>query len=159
MNEEVKRLNELLELTYRDIQRLEHRMQRSANSPLSISELHFIESVGLCTDRPCTVSELASQLGITLASVTVAVNKLVGKGMLEKTKSLIDGRSVIITLTREGMRMFRMHRFFHHRMVSDLTDGMSEEEVQVLLRAMEKLDQFFLRSLSDDNHAEKEERP
>ena len=158
MNEDVKRLNDLLELTYRDIQRLEHRMQRSSNSPLSISELHFIESVGLCTDRPCTVSELAAQLGITLASVTVAVNKLVGKGMLEKVKSPEDGRSVHISLTRDGMRMFRMHRFFHHRMVRDLTDGLTKDELMVLVRAMEKLDRFFVDSLGEDNQSEKEAR-
>jgi len=159
MREDINKLNELLELAYRDIQKVEHSMQRSVHSPLTISELHFIEAVGLRKNHPCTVSALAAELGITMASVTVAVNKLVTRGMLTKEKSPDDGRSVQIRLTREGQRMYRMHRYFHRQMVRELTQELTPEELKALLHGIEKLDAFFRKAVGEPADSEKEGQP
>ncbi len=90
-----------------------------------------------------SVSGIAAALGITLSSVTIAVGKLVRKGFLTKARSEQDGRSVCISLTKEGKRIYRMHRYFHYKMIRELTGGFDEKEKRVLLAGVEKLDHFF----------------
>ena len=138
-----KKLNGLLIDTFRQLTDVEANMARDANSPLSISEIHLLEAVGGSPEGVQSVSGIAAALGITLSSVTIAVGKLVKKGFLYKAKDKKDGRSVRISLTREGKRIYRMHRYFHYKMIRELTEGFNQKEKQVLLAGVEKLDHFF----------------
>lgn len=136
-------LNDLLVKTYRLVEQVEENsVRKMRNSNLSISEVHVIEAVGR-TGEPRTISELAADLDITLPSATVAVNKLVKKGFLAKQKGEQDGRQVLISLTKEGKTIERVHRFFHEQMVKQVADELSDEEKQVLLKAIRSLNLFF----------------
>ena len=80
-----EQLNEVIVDTYRSILRVEENiLKRSDQTDLSISEIHILEAVGKGKDRRRTISELAEVLNITLPSVTVAINKLMKKGYVEK---------------------------------------------------------------------------
>ena len=80
-----EQLNEVIVDTYRSILRVEENiLKRSDQTDLSISEIHMLEAVGKGKDRRRTISELAEVLNITLPSVTVAINKLMKKGYVEK---------------------------------------------------------------------------
>jgi len=145
MDEFVVLLNDLLVKTFRNILKFEEKSINYKNKMMiSISEVHLIEAVAQSANK--TISEIANELGITLSSVTVAVNKLVKKGFLAKDKSDIDGRSVIISLTRQGEKAKKLHGFFHQKMVREMSDQLSEEERTVLLRGIKKLNDFFEQS-------------
>jgi DNA-binding MarR family transcriptional regulator len=136
-------LNTLLVETYHLIERVEENsVKKMRDGNLSINEVHVLEAVGK-TGEPRTISELAADLDISLPSATVAVNKLVSKGFLEKQRGEVDGRQVLISLTKKGKTIDRVHRFFHEQMVKKVAAELSDEEKQVLLRAIRNLNRFF----------------
>lgn len=147
-----KELNDMLVSVYQSIGRMEQQMLKNdSRIELSISEIHFIEAVGSDVEEyPLgkTISELSRQMGITMSSVTLAANKLIKKGFLQKEKSATDGRVAHIKLTNEGRRMYKIHRLFHHTMVSEITGGMNVSDKETLLYIVGRLNEFFKKEVS-----------
>lgn len=143
-----EQLNEVIVDTYRSILRVEENiLKRSDQTDLSISEIHMHEAVGKGKDRRRTISELAEVLNITLPSVTVAINKLMKKGYVEKVRGEEDGRIVYVSLTRQGRRIDSAHRYFHESMVRSIIRDMTESEMQALYKGVMKLDAFLKEQL------------
>ena len=143
-----EQLNEVIVDTYRSILRVEENiLKRSDQTDLSISEIHMLEAVGKVKDRRRTISELAEVLNITLPSVTVAINKLMKKGYVEKVRGEEDGRIVYVSLTRQGRRIDSAHRYFHESMVRSIIRDMTESEMQALYKGVMKLDTFLKEQL------------
>ena len=143
-----EQLNEVIVDTYRSILRVEENiLKRSDQTDLSISEIHMLEVVGKGKDRRRTISELAEVLNITLPSVTVAINKLMKKGYVEKVRGEEDGRIVYVSLTRQGRRIDSAHRYFHESMVRSIIRDMTESEMQALYKGVMKLDTFLKEQL------------
>lgn len=145
-----QKLNELLVGVYRQINKIEEKaLKQLGPSDLSINELHLLEAVGKDRKNGRTVSDIACDQDITLPSVTAAVNKLMKKGYVEKIKAEHDGRVVYVRLTRLGRKMNAGHQYFHENMVRNLSDGMSEEEKEVLIEGIQKLRKFLYRNLEE----------
>lgn len=139
-----EQLNAVIVDTYRSILKVEETiLKRSDKIDLSINEMHMLEAVGKDKDRRRTISELAEELNITLPSVTVAINKLMKKGYVEKVRGEEDGRIVYVSLTRMGKKIDSVHRYFHESMVRSIIRDMTEEEQQILYKGVMKLDQFL----------------
>lgn len=145
-------LNLIIIDAYRSILKVEEKMLRSASQiDLTISEMHMLESVGKGKDRRSTISEIAEDLDITPPSVTVAINKLMKKGYVEKIRGEQDGRIVYVALTRKGRKIDSIHRYFHENMVRNVISGMSEEEQRALYKGVQKLDAFLKKRISLDD--------
>jgi len=141
-------LNDLLVAVFNDILRAEEEyLRKGLSRGLTIREMHMIEYIGKAGAEGRTLSEIADFLKVARPSVTVAAKKLEGKGCLEKNSCAQDGRVVRVTLTREGRKVFMQHMRFHTLMVRELEDGLSDDEKSVLIRAIEKLDKFFEKSI------------
>ena len=139
-----EQLNAVIVDTYRSILKVEETiLKRSDKIDLSINEMHMLEAVGKGKDRRRTISELAEELNITLPSVTVAINKLMKKGYVERVRGEEDGRIVYVSLTRMGKKIDSVHRYFHESMVRSIIRDMTEEEQQILYKGVMKLDQFL----------------
>ena len=139
-----EQLNAVIVDTYRSILKVEETiLKRSDKIDLSISEIHMLEAVGRGKDRRRTISELAEEMNITLPSVTVAINKLMKKGYVEKIRGEEDGRIVYVSLTRMGRKIDAVHRYFHESMVRSIIRDITEEEQQILYKGVMKLDQFL----------------
>ena len=91
-----KQLNDLLVDTFKVITKIEEVSIRRTGCELSVSEVHILESVGKGGAEGRTISDIADDLRITLPSVTIAINKLVKKGYVQKVKSPTDGRMVFV---------------------------------------------------------------
>ena len=142
-------LTYILTETFRDIWRLEERMvQKIGQMNMSGSELHLLDAVGKNGNEFKTISEVAEILEITLPSVTNAVKKLAERGYIEKSKSETDGRCVFVRLTVLGKRVNAVHKHFHRQMVTEVADGLSESEKDILKNSLTKLDNFFKKSLT-----------
>ena len=145
-----EQLNDLIVDAYRSILKVEETiLKRSDNIDLSINEMHMLEAVGKGKNKPKTISEIAEDLGITLPSVTVAINKLVKKGYVEKLRGEEDARIVYVTLTKQGKKIDSVHRYFHESMVRSIISGRSEQEQQVLYQGILKLDLFLKKKISE----------
>ncbi|MFA6948752.1 MAG: MarR family transcriptional regulator [Eubacteriales bacterium] len=139
-----RQLNVILIDTFNVIKRVEENALRGMHkNNLSISEYHMIESVGKGGERGRTISEIASDLAITLASVTIGINKLVKKGYCVKKKSETDGRVVYVSLTRIGRKVNAGHRYYHEKMVRAVSDEFNDDELRLLIKVIEKLNNFF----------------
>lgn len=149
MNRRSKILNRMLVETYRQINEIEEKsITMDSNINLTISELHLLESVGK-NKEGCTISFIANDQNITLPSVTVAVNKLVKKGYVEKQKSDKDARQVLVKLTRLGRKVNASHQYFHENMVRSILKEFSEEEQDILMKGVEKLNAFLEHKLEN----------
>ena len=143
-------LNTLLMDTYHSIMKVEEEMlQNNGQLDLSIGELHMIEFIAKDRDRGKTISEIAENQNLTLPSVTVAVNKLVKKGFVEKERCQEDARVVWVKVSRQGRKADTIHRYFHRQMIRSITGELTEEDRASLLVGVSKLNDFFHKKLAE----------
>ena len=131
-------LDELLSGTFNSILRIEERsLDNRLTHGLTITEVHTIVAVGLHERNPMNV--VAARLGVTLATLTTAVAKLVRKGFIERSRFEDDRRVVLVSLTKKGRQVLRAHNLFHHQMIDEaLADLTEEEETQVILKEIKQ---------------------
>lgn len=142
MSKSVGVVNELLVETFNDILQIEQRaLKEGVLKDISITEIHTIDAIGMYEYR--TMSEVAQDLKITVGTLTTAINKLLKKGYVDRKRGEEDRRSVMIALTRKGKLAYRIHDKFHSNMVHATIDGLNEEEEEVLIKSLEKLNTFF----------------
>ena len=147
-------LNELLNEAFWSVLKLEEEAAKStAQGDFSISELHLLEAAAKDEEHGRRISELAADLKITLSSVTIAVNKLVKKGYVEKIRSEQDARQVFVKLTKMGRKVNAGHLYFHENMIRTMSQEMDSSDKEILVRAMKNLNQFFKRKLEARNEA------
>ena len=141
---DAERINDFLVDAYGRISKIEERaMTTGLGSAISITEIHIIEKIGLT--EPARMSEIAHLLGVTLATLTVACDKLEAKDLVRRARSRTDRRVVHVTLTPRGRAVYEYHRSFPERMISSILDTLSPEQSAVLAQSLEKLQDFFNR--------------
>ena len=137
-------LNGVLTDTFNSILKYEElSLKKILDVPVTITEAHIIEAVGKREGGETTVSSLASFLGISPPTATVAVKKLENKGFIKKVQCQKDGRRSIISLTDMGKRVERIHRIFHEKMVRNIGRQFADDEKDILLKAIKTLNEFF----------------
>ncbi|QBD86227.1 MarR family transcriptional regulator [Clostridium tetani] len=142
MSKSMNVLNELLVDTFNDILTIEQNALQSGEfRDLSVTEMHTIEAIGMYTQK--TMSEVANKLNITVGTLTTAINNLVKKGYVERSKSEKDRRIVYIQLTKRGKLAYRIHDKFHLDMIKETISGLMDEEEEILIASLEKLNNFF----------------
>lgn len=142
-----KQLDELLSTTFNTVLRIEERaVQSRLTEGLTIAEIHAIAAVGLYEENPMGV--VAARLGVTLATLTTTMRRLVEKGYVARTRSDEDRRKVLVSLTKLGRQAWRVHELFHKRMVDEALSGLDDEEQRVLARSLIKVKAFFERELA-----------
>lgn len=142
MSKTINVLNELLVDIFNDILTIEQRaLSEGEFKDLSITEIHTIEAIGMYEAR--SMSEVAKDLRITVGTLTTAINNLVKKDYVERKRVEEDRRVVLIQLTKRGKLAYRVHDKFHKDMIRATIEGLSEQEEQVLVESLEKLNIFF----------------
>jgi DNA-binding MarR family transcriptional regulator len=155
MKNTVSVLNELFVNTFNDILSIEQKaLQSGTFKDLSVTEIHTIEAIGMYGTK--TMSEVAGILGITVGTLTTAINHLVRKEYVIRKKSEEDRRVVQISLTRKGKLAFRVHEKFHADMVRAIIEELTQEEEEVLIRSLDKLNSFFNTKMQSENSTDKE---
>lgn len=149
MNTFEEHLNDLLVNTLNYVLKFEETSLKTiADIPITVTEAHMIESISKRSGKS-TVSDIATDLNIAVPTATVAVKKLINKGLVEKAPFCEDGRRFIISLTERGEKVDRAHGVFHRRMVRNISREFSDDEKEVLLSAILKLSLFFKEKVED----------
>ena len=137
-----ERLNDILVNLFRDILYLEEEaMKRSGYKDLSMNDWHIIDAIG--DAEPKTMSEIASELSITVGSLSISMNGLYKKGFVERKRGEKDRRRVYISLTEKGDQAFKAHRKFHRDMIEAVREDQSDSEYKALVSSLTKLADFF----------------
>ena len=108
---------------------------------ISMNDMHIIEAVG--DGEPKNMSSIARIVGVTVGTLTIAMNNLVKKGYVIRTRSEKDRRVVLISLADKGKKAFRRHEEFHLQMVQAMRQGLDDEQCLVLMQAMKNLRTHF----------------
>ena len=88
-----EQLNSFLVDVFGRINKIEERaMAGGLGSAISITEIHIIEKIGAM--EPVRMSEVAKSIGVTLATLTVACDKLEAKELVSRARSSTDRRVV-----------------------------------------------------------------
>ena len=142
MKDKFLEINRILVEIYDDITHIEeYSIKSGAFKDLSITEIHTIEAVGLYGSR--TMSEIASKLDTTMGTLTTAIDKLIKKGYVERSRSDIDRRIVNVSLTNRGKLAYRIHEKFHMDMVKEVMEDFNQDEEEILLSALRKLNKHL----------------
>lgn len=135
-------LNELLVDLFNNILRIEEKaLHDGETKDLSVTEMHTIEAIGTSGER--SMSEVAKKLNITVGTLTIAINKLIGKGYVVRRRIEEDKRVVLVGLTEKGLNANRIHERFHDEMIKATIGQLSEKEEEILIGSLSKLSEFF----------------
>lgn len=142
MKEKFIEINRILVEIYDDIIHIEeYSIKSGAFKDLSITEIHTIEAIGLYGTK--TMSEIAAKLEITMGTLTTAIDKLIKKGYVERSRSHIDRRIVNVGLLNKGKLAYRIHEKFHLDMVKEIMTDFNTDEEEILLTALHKLNKHL----------------
>lgn len=135
-------LNDVLVNLFRDIMDIEQKAIVSQEfKDITSNDIHVIESIGL--SEPKNMSTIAKKLSVTVGTLTIAMNSLVKKGYVLRERGQEDRRVVYISLSEKGRRAYEHHSRFHQEMINGVISALEPDEINALVKALEKLNQWF----------------
>ncbi|MDD7220080.1 MAG: MarR family transcriptional regulator [Clostridia bacterium] len=135
-------INDVLVNLFNEIMDLEERALITPEyKDISVNDMHIIDAVGIQEQK--NMSSVARALGVTVGTLTTAMNNLVKKGYIYRTRSQKDRRVVLVSLSEKGEKAYYHHKDFHEKMVLAVLKDLNAEETEVLTEALVKLQKFF----------------
>jgi MarR family transcriptional regulator, 2-MHQ and catechol-resistance regulon repressor len=117
---------------------------------LGLSDFGVLEL--LLRDGPLPVNTIGPIVDLTPGSISIAVDRLVGKGLVSRVESAEDRRVRIVTLTPRGKDLivsaFRKHSGQMKKVFSEL----SSEELRRLEEALKKVGKRAAALMAERNH-------
>jgi DNA-binding MarR family transcriptional regulator len=88
-----------------------------------------------------TVSQrrIATELGLSAGTVSLRIDRLVRRGLVQRQPDPDDGRGAVITITNQGQALFEACAPEHLSNARELLAGLDEQERQTLGRLLGKL--------------------
>jgi DNA-binding MarR family transcriptional regulator len=123
------------------IARMARRLRQEAGdelSPSSMAALATIENRG-----PLTPSELAEYEGIKRPTATRVLQRLLEAGLIERTADPSDGRSAVVSVTRDGAALLRRLRSRKTAYLAKRLRELPDDDVKALERAAEVLERLL----------------
>ena len=137
-----RQLNHFLVGLYQDIMDVEERaLITDRFSDISINDMHIIEAIGIAEPKPS--SQVSKALGITMGTLTKAVDALTRKGYVRRERSEEDKRVVLLSLYEKGRIAYEHHAKFHEDMVQAVIAQLDPEESAVLEKTLSSLQDYF----------------
>ncbi len=140
-----QRLNDIFVKVFNQILSWEEQSFKDMGiTEITLRELHVIEAVyALLEGRHNRMTEIAKYLAITPGSLTTAVNCLVKKGYLSREQAEFDRRIVFIVPTHKAEKVNSLHQKFHARLIEEITFGIREEDIDVIMGILNNLNISF----------------
>lgn len=142
MNEAYEALNDLLVKLFNNILTYEERALLTEEfKDISLNDMHVIEAIGI--NQKKNMSSIAAILEVTVGTLTIAMNNLVKKGYVKRSRSAKDRRVVLVSLTDKGEHAFAHHKEFHDGMIYDIMERLNGEKLDVLVDALHSIQNYF----------------
>ena len=104
---------------------------------VTVNEYLYLEIINNL-DKP-NFSDLSMSLKLTKPSITVMINKLIGKGYVCKYQSDVDRRTFFIRLTQEGKKIIEAEKAVYKDFISKIKEYLSKEELNQLSNILAKI--------------------
>ena len=134
-------INELLVEIFNRILTMEGQNLKDKGIKLSMSEVHVLEAIQ--NSEEATMSNVAKKLGITIGSLTTAINTLFQKGYVSRQRDSEDRRKVMVTLLPKALDVLKEHDEFHREMIDSIFNDLELEKDELLIESLEKLSSYF----------------
>lgn len=96
-----------------------------------------------------SLSDAAEFIGLTLSSMSILVNGLVERELVQREPGILDRRRIHLSLTDAGQVMLRNVRTETQNRLAEMVGDLSDEQQRTIVAAMELLRPIFLpRSLT-----------
>ena len=137
-----KSLNEVLVNLFRDVMDIEQKAIITEEfQDITNNDMHIIEAIGM--NEPKNMSTIAREISVTVGTLTIAMNSLVKKGYVLRERGKEDRRVVYISLTERGRAAYVHHARFHKAMIDSISDELTSEEMELLIKTLTKLNKWF----------------
>ncbi|BBO84164.1 MarR family winged helix-turn-helix transcriptional regulator [Desulfosarcina ovata] len=110
-------------------------------SGITLPQMHTIEILGV--NSMIKMKDLASKMGVTTGTLTVMIDNLEKKGLVQRIQNPADRRSYVIQLTEKGTEHYQRHSDFHLKLTRECTANFSEAEI----RTFDTLLREFIRHI------------
>lgn len=98
---------------------------------LTVGELHVIEMVDQNNNKPMTL--IAKKMKVTVGSLTIAINRLVQKGYLLRTRHEMDHRVILVSITPKGKKVLKSHDQFHENILGLVLDSLTLKQTLTVM--------------------------
>ncbi|MDO4393977.1 MAG: nitronate monooxygenase [Bacillota bacterium] len=143
MDKDIRKINNIIVDIFSLVELLEEEsVKGSSFENLSLKEVHTLVAVG--SGRPKTMTNVASTLGISVSTLTTAINKLVKKGYVDRFRDERDKRIVRISLTEQGLIVLNKHEQYHEQVVGEALRRLSKNERNRLERVLTEIEHFLM---------------
>ena len=137
-----KTLNEVLVNLFRDVMDIEQKAIITEEfQDITNNDMHIIDAIGI--EEPKNMSTIAREISVTVGTLTIAMNSLVKKGYVLRERGKEDRRVVYISLTERGRAAYVHHARFHKAMIDSISDELTSEEMELLIKTLTKLNKWF----------------
>lgn len=113
---------------------------------LSIAEIQYILSIQ--PDRKITMTDLAKSVSVLLSTATAMVDKLIKRGLVQRTRDEGDRRVVFIELSEEGKKVcnsiLETRKLILEKLFSALNDTEQKLMFELLTKLYKKIDEIEL---------------
>jgi DNA-binding MarR family transcriptional regulator len=106
-------------------------------------EMILLNVIG--NEGTCNMKRLTEELGLPPSTATRQVTRLVELGFVKRTTPPDNRRTVHLSLTPEGEERYRLYRKQHTDVFKLVLHELSQEEQEVLVKALEKIYEMRLR--------------
>ncbi len=117
-------------------------VEKSIYKDISVNDMHILNAIGI--EGKKSMSVIAKQIGVTVGTLTIAINSLVKKGYVSRSRSERDRRVVLVFLSDKGRAACEYYQRFIRSMVQAMRDGLDDGQCEVLVQAMTNLREYFL---------------
>jgi len=122
----MKTLSNLIVEFYEKLSSWEHSIVEG--SGITLPQMHTIEILGV--NNGIRMKDLAAIMGVTTGTLTVMIDNLEKKGLVERIQNPDDRRSYMIRLSADGTAHYERHADFHLKLTRECTAAFSDEEVK-----------------------------
>ena len=134
-----KTLNEVLVNLFRDVMDIEQKAIITEEfQDITNNDMHIIEAIGM--NEPKNMSTIAREISVTVGTLTIAMNSLVKKGYVLRERGKEDRR---VVYTERGRAAYVHHARFHKAMIDSISDELTSEEMELLIKTLTKLNKWF----------------
>jgi MarR family transcriptional regulator, organic hydroperoxide resistance regulator len=90
----------------------------------------------LDAEQPTMVGDLADHMGVTSATMSIAIGRLVQHGYVDRVLDPVDRRKVQLRLTGAGVRICAANSVLEPSLVSEMLNQLSERDRRAALRGL-----------------------
>lgn len=120
--------------TYSTLERVAH--ENIAGLGMCLSDFAVLET--LLHKGPLPVNTIGPKVGLTSGSISVAVDRLAARGLVERRNHPDDGRTRVVNLTPAGLKLIEPAFARHADAMNAALSGLSESDKETLVTLLKK---------------------